>query len=156
PCSLVEFTTPAGFWVHRAASRPVAMSCMRVKMVTLRAGVQEFRGTCKTYRVVSGQRARSLPPVSAGTRVGGQVMAVPGGTGPSYPGGYSPRPQIRFDAIGEAGRLFQQQMSTWIVATVVAFIGIAIVFGVMYAIMGAMMFGAMSMGRGAAPAFGIG
>lgn len=82
-------------------------------------------------------------------------MAVPSGTGPSYPSGYTPRPQIRFDAIGEAWRLFQQQMSTWIVATIVAGIGIAIVGVVMYVLMGAMFFGAAATRGGAAAGFSI-
>jgi uncharacterized membrane protein len=50
-------------------------------------------------------------------------MAVSGGS-PAY----SPRPQLRFDAIGEAWRLFQQQMSTWIVAEIVFMIGIALAY----------------------------
>ncbi len=78
-------------------------------------------------------------------------MAVSGG-GPTSPG-YSPRPQIRFDVIGEAWRLFQQQMGTWIVAVlvvVVCYVAVAIVFGVLGA---GMSIGAGQLGpRGAAGA----
>jgi uncharacterized membrane protein len=48
-------------------------------------------------------------------------MAVPTGD-PSY----TARPQLRFDAIGESWKLFQQQMSTWIVAEIVFIVGIAV------------------------------
>lgn len=47
-------------------------------------------------------------------------MAAVGGGG-AMTGGYGPRPQINFDAIGEAFRLFQQQMGTWILAILITF-----------------------------------
>lgn len=37
----------------------------------------------------------------------------------AVPGGYVPRPRVRFEVIGEAWQLFQQQMGTWIVAALI-------------------------------------
>ena len=51
------------------------------------------------------------------------------------PGGFVPPPKIRFDVIGDAWRLFQQQMGPWILASLIVF-GIAmVIFGVFYALM---------------------
>lgn len=46
------------------------------------------------------------------------LPAGPGG--PGYPGPYGPRPpEVNFDVIGEAWKLFQQQMGTWIAAVLI-------------------------------------
>ncbi len=46
----------------------------------------------------------------------------------AVPGGYVPRPRVRFEVIGEAWQLFQQQMGTWIVAALIAGIVLGCVF----------------------------
>jgi hypothetical protein len=53
-------------------------------------------------------------------------MAVPGGYGQG--GGYTGTPQIRFDAIGDAWRLLQAQMSTWIVAQLLMLVVVGITY----------------------------
>jgi hypothetical protein len=58
-------------------------------------------------------------------------LATPG-DGPVYTSGYAPRPQIRFDVIGEAWRLFQAQMSTWIMAELIFIVGIAVAYVVAF------------------------
>src|SRR5258708_36540425 len=58
-------------------------------------------------------------------------MSVPGGNPPVNPG-YAPRPQVRFDAIGEAFRLMQQQMGSWVVASLLVFVVAIIVMTPFY------------------------
>ncbi len=52
-------------------------------------------------------------------------MAVPPGSTPPLHSN-SARPQIRFDAIGEAWRVFQPNMSTWIVTELIFFVVVAL------------------------------
>ena len=75
----------------------------------------------------------SQPPY--GAPPGGEYPPPGGGYPPpgGYQGGYPPpQPKIRFDVIGEAWKLFQQDAATWVVATLIYFvivIGINFVFG---------------------------
>ncbi len=57
-------------------------------------------------------------------------MSTPG----AYVGGsgYAPRPRIRFEVIGEAWQLFQQQMGTWILASLISMAVMACVIGPFY------------------------
>jgi hypothetical protein len=44
-------------------------------------------------------------------------MATPGG--PAYTGGYAPQPKVRFETLGEAWRILQSNIGTWVGATVI-------------------------------------
>ncbi len=58
-------------------------------------------------------------------------MAVPGG--PGYPGGYAPQPKVRLEVFGEAWKLVQPNLGTWIGATIVylvCIIAVNVVVGV--------------------------
>ena len=61
--------------------------------------------------------------------------AYPGGTG-GYGGGFAPRPQISFDVIGEAWKLFQQQMGVWIPALLVVGLVVGVFTGITMALTG--------------------
>lgn len=77
-------------------------------------------------------------------------MAVAGGGG-AMAGGYGPR--INFDAIGEAFRLFQQQMGTWVLAVLITFAiqgGLYLVFVLAMQGLGMAMIGANRGGSNAA------
>lgn len=59
-------------------------------------------------------------------------MAVP--AGPGYTGGYAPQPKVRFEALGEAWRIVQPNLGTWIGATLimmVCVIGLNLILGLM-------------------------
>jgi uncharacterized membrane protein len=70
------------------------------------------------------------------------------GVGPSQPSGYSSQAQVRFDAIGDAWRLFQAQMGAWIPAVLVYFVVIGILSFVVNSMTGA------TVGRGGPPSAG--
>jgi hypothetical protein len=57
-------------------------------------------------------------------------MAVPGG--PGYGAGFQPQPRVRFETLGEAWRIVQPNLGTWIGATIVAaicVIGLDLILG---------------------------
>ncbi len=61
-------------------------------------------------------------------------MAVPPDSAPTYPS-YSPRPEIRFDAISEAWKVFQPNMGAWIVAELIFIICMGIAYAIAIALM---------------------
>jgi hypothetical protein len=66
-------------------------------------------------------------------------MAAPNGPPPSFPG-YTPRPQIRFEVIGEAWRMVQQQLGSWIVVMLVYLVVLGIFQGLLQVMAGAFQF----------------
>ncbi|MBV9867887.1 MAG: hypothetical protein JO316_21240 [Abitibacteriaceae bacterium] len=56
--------------------------------------------------------------------------------GPGYTGGFSPRPQISFDVIGQAWGMIQQQMGIWIPAMLVFAVVMGIIVGISTVIAG--------------------
>jgi hypothetical protein len=74
-------------------------------------------------------------------------MQAPG-AGPYQQPGYSGQPQVRFDAIGEAWRLFQAQMGAWIPAVLVYFVIMMVLSFVINSVTG------VTAGRGGPPSSG--
>ena len=72
-------------------------------------------------------------------------MNTPGDYGGGM--GYAPRPRIRFEVIGEAWQLFQQQMGTWIVAALIAMVVLACVLVPYYILVTAATVASMRAGR---------
>jgi len=63
--------------------------------------------------------------------------------------GYTPRPQVRFEVIGEAWRLVQQQMGVWIAATLLCGLIVIGMIVVIFLIMGASLIPTIMQGDGA-------